>query len=969
MRLPFTGLAILMLAWAGRAADSVPGIRPDALWRVLPVVDEPPAGWTGPEYDDTGWLEGPAAFSCGFYGYQQGATALPLSYGAKSVRGIAARRSFVVEDPAAVGALWLRAEFEDGLLVWLNGVEVARVGFPPGPVPAWNASAATHGVGNAEILDLTPALPRLRPGTNVMALQVFEASAFGTTLFVWPELRANFLRGPLVQNVSTNAATVVWRTAGVSAARVEMREGASVEAGVWRAVPADPPGVEGAVQVPGLREGTVYEYRVVVEGPRGSWASVPARFRTLRSSGPLEFVAVGDTGASTLGHYQVAEALAREAERADFVLHTGDIVYPGFTRGRVDLRCFSVHEAALRSMPWFFTFGNHDVYEGDAGYLESFVLPRNPISGTSHYYSFDHGDAHIVSLFVPWWGMSQIGVVGSDGSRSAQYRWLTQDLASTTKPWKIVFFHQPPRTSGPHLGDDYDGDGVRDTAQMQASLMPLLESLGVDLILNGHDHNWERFAPSGGMHSVVTGGGGAFLYTEYFRDPTSARHETRHHHVRVRIRGREMEVEAVSPDGGVFDRFAVRKPGSVEGGVLPWRDAMPWPAGERSFDGNVEGEAFDLGGSGWMAVSGGSANLGRLVGAVDREGIQLGLRDLMIRPGQTVAVWLGWESEAGTPSAGVADLAEVGAGAGHPLGAVRLRFHGAFPRSVVLLGDEYGDDVRSDFLRPGARVALGQGVFRLDGLLTPVAGARVRQFNRSPESAPDPWEQNANFCRVVLPWESLPGLLPGGVLRIAVTVLDASQPGPVRVDGSHFSGGLTPAPDGAQWVAPVEFRIGDEPSGDFDLDGLGMADEMQRGTDPRRADTDGDGLPDGWEVGHALDPLSAATLDGAMGDPDGDGYGNLEEYRSGTHPRDAAPTLGVRIARVASGDSEVQVRLTWRAILGRRYTVERGETVRGPFVGLAAPDWPRVAVSTNESVVLPATEQGAWYRVAEERAP
>ena len=71
---------------------------------------------------------------------------------------------------------------------------------------------------------------------------------------------------------------------------------------------------------------------------------------------------------------------------------------------------------------------------------------------------------------------------------------------------------------------------------------------------------------------------------------------------------------------------------------------------------------------------------------------------------------------------------------------------------------------------------------------------------------------------------------------------------------------------------------------DTDGDGLGDADEVARGTDPRRPDTDGDGLRDGFEVRHGLDPLD--RRDGQT-DPDGDGRTNLEEQTAGTDPRQA----------------------------------------------------------------------------------
>ena len=71
---------------------------------------------------------------------------------------------------------------------------------------------------------------------------------------------------------------------------------------------------------------------------------------------------------------------------------------------------------------------------------------------------------------------------------------------------------------------------------------------------------------------------------------------------------------------------------------------------------------------------------------------------------------------------------------------------------------------------------------------------------------------------------------------------------------------------------------------DTDGDGLSDADELLNGTDINKADSDGDGLPDLWEVEVGLDPLSAIDINGAEGNPDGDGFTNLQEFAGTTDP-------------------------------------------------------------------------------------
>lgn len=88
-------------------------------------------------------------------------------------------------------------------------------------------------------------------------------------------------------------------------------------------------------------------------------------------------------------------------------------------------------------------------------------------------------------------------------------------------------------------------------------------------------------------------------------------------------------------------------------------------------------------------------------------------------------------------------------------------------------------------------------------------------------------------------------------------------------------------------------------------------------------DTDGDGLPDEWESANGLDPDIAIGDEGATGDPDGDGFTNLQEYLSGTHPHDAASFL--KMDSISSGSTSVVLRFT--AVAGESYTVLYRDTL------------------------------------------
>jgi hypothetical protein len=81
----------------------------------------------------------------------------------------------------------------------------------------------------------------------------------------------------------------------------------------------------------------------------------------------------------------------------------------------------------------------------------------------------------------------------------------------------------------------------------------------VDLVFSGHDHDYERTVPIGGVIYVVSGGGGKDLY-EAGRSEWTAFSRSVRHAVLVRIDGRSLSLEAIEPDGAVFDHLNLKRP-------------------------------------------------------------------------------------------------------------------------------------------------------------------------------------------------------------------------------------------------------------------------------------------------------------------------------------------------------------------------------------------------------------------------
>jgi hypothetical protein len=184
------------------------------------------------------------------------------------------------------------------------------------------------------------------------------------------------------------------------------------------------------------------------------------------------------------------------------------------------------------------------------------------------------------------------------------------------------------------------------------------------------------------------------------------------------------------------------------------------------------------------------------------------------------------------------------------------------------------------------------------------------------------------------------GLLDNAGERVQLLKPDPpeTEPGPdfglvpyVLVDEIEYSN-QSPWPTGADATGLSIQRIGSDTFGN-DPANWQAADPTPGSANPPGSlfDTDGDGLPDDWEIAHNLDPLSDEGDDGAHGDSDDDGFTNVEEYRAGTEPRD--PDSLLRIEAIEATPSTVVLRFTARS--ATTYSIYYSERIpEGPWLKL-----------------------------------
>jgi hypothetical protein len=184
------------------------------------------------------------------------------------------------------------------------------------------------------------------------------------------------------------------------------------------------------------------------------------------------------------------------ANTTDLWLLLGDNAYDKGFAMEYQSNFFNIYRNdLLKNTSLFPTPGNHD-YANDPlrqddhniPYLSFFSLPKNGEcggvpSGKEEYYSFDYGDIHFICLDA----YGEYTNKRFYDTSSSEVLWLKNDLAANQRKWTIAYWHHPPYTMGSH-----NSDTETDLAAIRTNLIRILERNGVDLILNGHSHDYER---------------------------------------------------------------------------------------------------------------------------------------------------------------------------------------------------------------------------------------------------------------------------------------------------------------------------------------------------------------------------------------------------------------------------------------------------------------------------------------------
>ena len=334
-------------------------------------------------------------------------------------------------------------------------------------------------------------------------------------------------RHPYIQNTTQDSAAIVWRTAGATtpiirygtAADLLLNEVLPVNTVIKRA-----PGVDGPAKMPRLHSAPkdTYQYETTIHGlvPGATYyygiydddqllvgADEQHYFKTLpevNATGPYRFLVIGDSGTGSpsqiAGYNKMKEWVAADGKPVDGYVHLGDMAYSVGTDGEFTNNFFNIYSDLMRNTVTWPTMGNHEGITSSGvtqigPYYDAFAVPTlgeagGEPSGTEAYYSFDVGRIHFICLNshdLPRSSNAEMGL------------WLKADLEMTNADWLVAFWHHPPYTKGSH-----DSDREVQLIDMRSTIMPILEGAGVDLVLCGHSHIYERSMLIDGAYGTPT---------------------------------------------------------------------------------------------------------------------------------------------------------------------------------------------------------------------------------------------------------------------------------------------------------------------------------------------------------------------------------------------------------------------------------------------------------------------------------
>ena len=339
------------------------------------------------------------------------------------------------------------------------------------------------------------------------------------------------LRGPYLQVATSTSMVVRWRTD--AAERGVVRYGVN-EDSLHSVVESRTLNTEHILTIEGLTPATKYYYSIggLTHKLQGDSSNYFITLPVPGTEGKYRIGAFGDCGNNSVNQRSIIDQFVKYLgkDNMDSWILLGDNAYESGTDAEYQENFFEIfQDDFLKKYPLFPAPGNHDYrdidkYRGKASmgqevaYFKNFSMPVNGQSGgvASHnpaYYSFDIGNVHFLSLDS--YGKEDSAFRMYD-TLSRQVEWVKKDLdANKNKTWIVAYWHHPPFTMGSH-----NSDKEAELIKIRENFIRILERYGVDLILCGHSHSYERSKIMKGHYGAEP----TFIADKYVIDQSSAKY-------------------------------------------------------------------------------------------------------------------------------------------------------------------------------------------------------------------------------------------------------------------------------------------------------------------------------------------------------------------------------------------------------------------------------------------------------------
>ncbi len=354
----------------------------------------------------------------------------------------------------------------------------------------------------------------------------------------FPLTTPNITKLPMLQDVRTNAMTLIWETDGnlvrhyVDWGRSNITENTLSQI---ETLQIDTTHFVHRATIPGLATETSYVYRV----RSGTNVTSAYAFQTApKRSSPFVTAWWGDNHAGTVTLATHVTNLLAHAP--NMICVAGDMVNSGNAIAEWHNYWFKPLETlnAAQTTPVIYARGNHD---GE----HALAYAYSTLPGNESWFAFDYGNSRFIFLD------SEVDTSGSP----EQFNWLQSELSrpeTQQAAFRIICFHKPP------FSNVWNGGGYIGEPFVRTDWVPLFTQKNVDIVISGHQHSYQRGATNGVVY-VVSGGGGGTLDTEIVADWPFVQVEwSKYHFDLMEVNGPILSWETYDDHNQVLDMFTLQ---------------------------------------------------------------------------------------------------------------------------------------------------------------------------------------------------------------------------------------------------------------------------------------------------------------------------------------------------------------------------------------------------------------------------